>query len=178
MNQRAELPPAADRLAERHYREALVSEEQALEIRKKVLGERHHATAESPNNVAVLDEKLQANAKAKPLYQQALEIRRKVVGELHPDTIQSLENLASLYVKEGNLDAAERLYRQALANRQRLAGDKDPGAAATFQQLMRIYRHEDPAARRIRPTMRRPGKRKIESILACSRVATASRIAE
>jgi CHAT domain-containing protein len=124
------------------YREALVPQEQALEIRKKLLGEMHPDTVTNLNNVAVIYAQLHADAKVEPLYQQALSIRRKILGEMHPDTAASLENLALFYDGRGKLDQAEPLFRQALAIRQRLAGEKDNATVTTFNNLMALYRRK------------------------------------
>ena len=58
--------------------------EQALAIRKAVLGERHPDTAPSLNNLAGLLHEQGDYAAAKPLYEQALAIRKAVLGERHP----------------------------------------------------------------------------------------------
>jgi CHAT domain-containing protein len=124
------------------YREALVPAEQALAIRKKILGETHPDTAANLNFVAVLYEDLHADAKVEPLYQQALQIRKKTLGEQHPLTAASLENLALFYDNRGKLDQAEPLYRQTLSIRQRILGEKDNATVATFNKLMSVYRRK------------------------------------
>jgi CHAT domain-containing protein len=128
--------------AQGRYREALIPQEQSLEIRKKFLGEMLPDLATNLNNVAMIYAQLHADAKAEPLYQQALSIRRKVLGEMHPDTAASLENLAVLYDGRGKLEQAEPFYRQALFIRQRLAGEKDNATLATFNKLMALYRRK------------------------------------
>src|SRR5207302_1041994 len=79
------------------YDKALPLYEQALVIRKKVLGEEHPDYAQILNNLAVLNCKMGQYDKAQPLQEQALAIRKKVLGEEHPDYAQSLDNLANLY---------------------------------------------------------------------------------
>ncbi len=122
------------------FRESTVPEEQALEIRKKLLGEAHPSTAQGVNNVAASYERLHADGKVEPLYKQALQIRRKVLGDSHPATAVSLANLADLYAGQGKLDQAEALYRDALGIQQRVLGEKDNLTVATFMSLMAIYR--------------------------------------
>ncbi len=58
---------------------------QALEIRKKALGEGHPKYASTLNNLAALYYALGAYDQAEPLYRQALEIKKKALGEDHPD---------------------------------------------------------------------------------------------
>ena len=70
--------------------------EQALAIRKAVLGERHPDTASSLNNLAALLRAQGDYAAARPLFEQALAICKAVLGERHPDTATSLNNLAGL----------------------------------------------------------------------------------
>ena len=54
--------------------------QEALRIRRKVLGSEHPDTALSLNNLAVLYVDMGEYPKAEPLYQEALRIRQKVFG--------------------------------------------------------------------------------------------------
>jgi len=67
---------------------------QALEIRKKALGEQHPAYATSLNNLALLYRNMGEYAKAEPLFRQALELKKKALGEQHPDYATSLNTTA------------------------------------------------------------------------------------
>ena len=58
--------------------------EQALALRKAVLGERHPDTANSLNNLAELLEAQGDYAAAKPLLEQALALRKAVLGGATP----------------------------------------------------------------------------------------------
>lgn len=68
--------------------------EQALEIRKKVLGEEHPDTATSLNNLAVLCFYENKFNEAAGHVRKALAIRKKVLGKGHPETRSSMEDLA------------------------------------------------------------------------------------
>jgi tetratricopeptide (TPR) repeat protein len=70
--------------------------EQALAIRRKVLGEEHPDTATSLNNLGRLLEDMGDYAGARPYFEQALAICRKVLGKEHPDTRIARENLERL----------------------------------------------------------------------------------
>ena len=67
---------------------------QALEIKRKTLGEEHPGFATSCNNLALLYYSTDRYEEAEPLMKQALEIRRHVLGEEHPDFAASCHNLA------------------------------------------------------------------------------------
>jgi CHAT domain-containing protein/Tfp pilus assembly protein PilF len=113
--------------------------QQALAIRKEVLGEKHPSTATSLNNLAGLYESQGNYSAAEPLYQQALAIVKEVLGEKHPDTAASLNNLAGLYESQGNYSAAEPLYQQALAIRKEVLGEKHPDTAQSLNNLAVLY---------------------------------------
>ena len=112
---------------------------QALEIRKKALGEEHPDYATSLNNLAALYRAMGAYARAEPLYRQALEIRKKALGEEHPDYATSLNNLAELYHAMGAYDRAEPLYRQALEIRKKALGEEHPDYATSLNNLAELY---------------------------------------
>jgi tetratricopeptide (TPR) repeat protein len=69
---------------------------QALELRKRLLGEDHPAVASSLNNLAGLYDSQGRYSEAEPLYLQALELAERVLGVNHPSTVTIRENLAIL----------------------------------------------------------------------------------
>src|SRR5262249_47982952 len=87
--------------------------EQALAIRKVVLGEHHPDYARGLNNLAYVLESQGNLARAKPLLRQALAIQQEVLGEHHPDYANCLTNLVLLLQAEGDLIEARR--HEALA---------------------------------------------------------------
>ena len=112
---------------------------QALEIKKKALGEGHPDYATSLNNLAGLYHAMGAYDRAEPLFRQALEIRKKALGEGHPDYATSLNNLAALYRAMGAYDRAEPLFRQALEIRKKALGEGHPDYAASLNNLALLY---------------------------------------
>src|SRR5262249_26991389 len=96
------------------YGEAQPLLQQALVLRKKVLGEQHPHTALSYNNLAY---NLKAQGKygeAQPLYQKALDLKKKVLGEQHPATANSYNNLAGNHYAQGQHRKAVRAWQAAL----------------------------------------------------------------
>jgi tetratricopeptide (TPR) repeat protein len=104
-------------------REALPLAEQALRLRREILGGEHQETELSLHNWAAQYEALGEYAKAEPLFQQALEIQRKARGEGHPDYAASLNNLTSLYDAMGEYAKAEPLFQQALEIQRKAVGE-------------------------------------------------------
>ncbi len=112
---------------------------QALELRKRLLGEDHPHVAQSLNNLAFLYYSQGLYDQAEPLFLQALELRKRLLGDNHPDVASSLHNLASLYDSQGLYDQAEPLYLQALELCQRLLGDNHPDVAQSLNNLASLY---------------------------------------
>ncbi|MGK7935249.1 MAG: tetratricopeptide repeat protein [Xenococcaceae cyanobacterium] len=121
------------------YNEAIPLAEQALAIRKKVLGDNHPDVAESLNNLAVLYESQGRYTEAEPLYQQALTIRKQQLGDNHPDVAESLNNLAVLYESQGRYSEAETLHKESLAIRKQRLGDNHPNVAQSLNNLAGVY---------------------------------------
>jgi tetratricopeptide (TPR) repeat protein len=69
---------------------------QALELRKRLLGQEHPDVASSLQNLANLYESQGKYAEAEPLFLQALEIAERLLGVNHPNTSTIRENLQSL----------------------------------------------------------------------------------
>ncbi|WP_343327452.1 tetratricopeptide repeat protein, partial [Geitlerinema sp. PCC 9228] len=63
---------------------------QALEMRKRLLGEQHPDVATSLSSLAILYKDQGRYEEAEPLYRQALEMRKRLLGEQHPSVAASL----------------------------------------------------------------------------------------
>ena len=109
--------------------------EQALAIRREVLGEKHPDTAASLNNLGLLLQDMGDYPAARPYLEQAFAIRREVLGEKDPDTATSLNNLGGLLWTMGEYAAARTYYEQALAIRREKLGEKHRDTAASLNNL-------------------------------------------
>ncbi|MCP3960445.1 MAG: serine/threonine protein kinase [bacterium] len=109
--------------------------EEALVIRRRVLGREHLAVAESLDNMAALLLARGEYAAARTSSREALEMRRRLLGDEHPSVAESLNNLAQALQAEGDYAAAEPLLREALAMKKRLLGDDHPSVAVGVNNL-------------------------------------------
>ena len=75
------------------YAAARKYHEQALAIRREILGEKHSDTADSLESLGGAAEHAGDYATARRCHEQALAIRRELFGEKHADTAGSLDNL-------------------------------------------------------------------------------------
>ncbi|NEO97585.1 MAG: tetratricopeptide repeat protein [Symploca sp. SIO2E9] len=112
---------------------------QALDLRKRLLGEQHPDVASSLNNLAALYQFLGRYEQAEALYLQALDLSKRLLGEQHPDVATSLNNLANLYKSLGRYEQAEPLYLQALDLSKRLLGEEHPSVATSLNNLANLY---------------------------------------
>ena len=121
------------------YEKAQELYSQVLEIRKRVLGEEHSATATSYNNLAGVYDSQGKYKKAKGLYEKALRIRERVLGEEHPDTAASYNNLAYVHARQGEYGKAGGLYGKALGIYERVLGEEHPNTADSYNNLAGVY---------------------------------------
>uniref|UniRef100_UPI00313BBEAF tetratricopeptide repeat protein n=1 Tax=Crocosphaera sp. Alani8 TaxID=3038952 RepID=UPI00313BBEAF len=122
------------------YQEAVPLAEQALEIRKNILGTEHIDISISLNNLALLYRAMGRYEQALPLYQDALAMDKKLLGDSHPSVATSLNNLAGLYRAMGRYEQALPLYQEALAMLKQLLGDSHPNVATSLNNLAGLYR--------------------------------------
>ena len=109
--------------------------EQALDIRREVLGERAPDTAVSLNNMGYILASQGELTAARGYYEQALSIYREVLGERHPDTAQSLNNLAGVLESQGELTAARDYFEQALSIKREVLGERHPATALSLNNM-------------------------------------------
>jgi tetratricopeptide (TPR) repeat protein len=124
------------------YSEAEPLYQQALELRKRLLGDNHPSLATSLNNLAGLYKSTGHYNKAELLYQEALELRKRLLGENHPDVAASLNNLALLYDEQGRYEEAEPLYLRSLELAKSLLGENHPSFAFMLNNLALLYYHQ------------------------------------
>jgi tetratricopeptide (TPR) repeat protein len=109
--------------------------EQALAIRRKVLGEEHPDTILSFNNLGGLLESMGDYSGAWTNYEQVLANQRKTLGEEHPDTARSLYNLGGLLYSMGDYPSARLYFAQALAIHRKVLGDEHPDTVRNVNKL-------------------------------------------
>ena len=114
--------------------------EQALAVRRRVLGEEHPATLTSMNNLALTLSAQGDLAGARSLQEQVLAVSRRVLGEEHPDTLGSMNNLANTLRAQGDLAGARSLHEQALAVRRRVLGEEHPDTLTSMNNLAESLR--------------------------------------
>ena len=98
----------------KQYAKAELLYQEALQIRKKALGEKHPDYANSLNNLGYLYMVRRRHADAEPLFLEAMRILKEALGEKHPKYADSLMSLALLYDDTTKPAKAEPLYRRAL----------------------------------------------------------------
>ena len=108
---------------------------EALEIRRKVLGEDHSDTAGSYSNVAVLLDRRGQHADAEPLHRKARAAWRKALGENHPDTARGDHNLAINLEYQGRFADATPLFQNALETWRKVLGEDHPDTAQAYSSL-------------------------------------------
>jgi tetratricopeptide (TPR) repeat protein len=121
------------------YPEAQRQIERALDLRRRVLGERHPDTLFSSNSLATVLERQGRFAQAEPLYSQVLELRRRVLGIEHPRTLKTMYSLAATYGGQGNYGAAEALYTRLVDVQQRVLGQEHRDTLASLGNLAAVY---------------------------------------
>ena len=91
----------------RDYTAARKYHEQALAIRREVLGEKHADTASSLFNLGLVAEDMRDYVTARKHHEQALAIQRELFREKHADTADSLNNLGLVADDAGDHAAGE-----------------------------------------------------------------------
>ena len=118
--------------------ESLAAAEEALIIRREVLGTAHRLYASSLTEQARAFSTLQQYQRAAECYEQAIACERKVLGD-HPDVASTLNLLANLQYERGNYPRAEQLHQQAADIRGRLLGKESLEYAGSIGGLGLVY---------------------------------------
>ena len=119
------------------YDKALDAYQQALAIRRKVLGEEHPSTATSYNNLGAVYDSKGEYSQAIEYYQKDLAICRKVLGEEHPSTATSYNNLGGVYYSKGEYPQAIEYFQTALSILKKNFPDGHPHIDMVSESLRR-----------------------------------------
>ncbi|QYS94110.1 Violaceus kinesin [Trichoderma simmonsii] len=124
------------------WREKEAVDQKALELRRKVLGERHPYTLESIASLAAAYHYQGQHEKAKACYQKAMELRRQTLGEKHPDTLRAMTLLGQVYQSHGQYKEAEALYKKALPLQREVLGEKHMHTLQSLASISGVYHYQ------------------------------------
>jgi CHAT domain-containing protein/tetratricopeptide (TPR) repeat protein len=120
-------------------RQALPLAEEALAIRRRLLGENHRDHALSLYNLGMQHAALYQVREAEQCYLRAGAIWKEVLGENHPSYAGNLLSLASLYKDQGDYSRALPLIEQARDIRRATLGPEHLAYATSLHNLAALY---------------------------------------
>jgi len=131
-------------LANLYFEQNLIQEsesyhQQALDIRRHLLGDNDPAVAQSLYNLAVLYDETEKFDQAKPNYEQALKIWYEQYGPNHSYVANTLNNLANVYAALGDSDSAVEMHKHSLKIRREIYGSMHAETARSLINLGKLY---------------------------------------
>ncbi|WP_322695398.1 tetratricopeptide repeat protein [Nostoc sp. DedSLP03] len=134
-------------LEQKNYKKAEDFLLQALELRKKLLGEEHLDVLDGFVALAHIYELQNRFIEAEALYEKVFEIRLRILGECHLQTIDSLHKLADTYYCQKQFSEAESRYLKVIELRKQLLGKDNPNLVVSLYDLGMTYymqaRHQE-----------------------------------
>jgi eukaryotic-like serine/threonine-protein kinase len=124
------------------YSEAQEQVQRAMDLRRRVLGEKHRDTLASMHKLGVLDWYRGKYAEGEPLLTKVLDARTRVLGQEDPDTLSAMNDLALLEWYRGEYAQAEPLFTKALEIRRHVLGQDHPDTLSTMNDLAGLYVHQ------------------------------------
>ncbi len=126
---------AGNEYSQARYAAALALYQQALQVCREGIGERHPYTAGSYNFVARCLAAQGKHVEALPLYRTALAICRETLGERHAHTAAAYNNVSGCLRALGRVSEALPLLKKALAINRQVRGEADPDTATSYDSL-------------------------------------------
>lgn len=123
----------------RKYDTALLLYQQALDIKRKSLGEEHLNCATSLNNIAQVYEQTHQPQKAAVCYEEILAIRRKAIGEENNEDAIIFISFGRLYTTLGRYEDAISAFRQASVITKKIYGEEHDRYATALSWLGIVY---------------------------------------
>ncbi len=118
-----------------NYSEAFESYKRALDIRRKLFGEKHSQTAECYHSVGITQHSLGDYTSALESHKRTLDIRRKVFGEEHPQTADSYHSVGVTQHSLGEYTSALESHNRALNIIRKLFGDDHSETADSYHSV-------------------------------------------
>ncbi|RIK67855.1 MAG: hypothetical protein DCC65_05125 [Planctomycetota bacterium] len=107
----------------------------SLDIRRRVLGDKHPLTITTLGNVASMRFQQGRYQEAEGLFRSALDAKRASGAPEDVETIGMMNNLAQVYVRQGRLAEAERLQSRVLDGQGRVQGPEHPDTLGAMVNL-------------------------------------------
>ncbi|KJZ69219.1 hypothetical protein HIM_11398 [Hirsutella minnesotensis 3608] len=114
----------------------------AVDIRKRVLGEEHPDTLSSMAWLASTYSSQGRWKEAEEVQLRAMETSKRLLGEEHPNTLSSMARLASTYSSQGRWKEAEELQLRAMETSKRVLGQEHPDTLSSMAWLASTYRNQ------------------------------------
>lgn len=109
--------------------------EDALAMRRRLLGSRDKDVAVTLVELGRAYEDAGRDDRAEPLFREALEIREQVFGDAHRETATSKSALALVLWRRGDIAGAEPLFRQSLETSRAVLSEDHPNVSSGLNNL-------------------------------------------
>jgi tetratricopeptide (TPR) repeat protein/predicted Ser/Thr protein kinase len=123
------------------WAEAQREVERAVDLRRRVLGEKNRETLDSMSNLASLYREQGKYAPAETLFNWVLEAQRHALGEENSETLGTINDLAIVYQGQGKYAQAATLFAKAMDGRRRIFGEGHPLTLTNMSNLAFVYRN-------------------------------------
>ncbi|XP_068751504.1 uncharacterized protein [Montipora capricornis] len=117
------------------FTSALQSDQRALDVRRKLLGEDHASTADSYHSLGVTQHSLGDFTSALHSFQRALDVRIKLFGEDHAITAESYHSLGLTQHSLGDFTSALHSFQRTLDVRIKLLGEDHASTADSYRSF-------------------------------------------
>jgi non-specific serine/threonine protein kinase/serine/threonine-protein kinase len=124
------------------YPESRRQSDRALDLRRRVLGDKHLETLTTMFTLASILSELGQVGEAESLFSRVLEARQRRLGEDDADTLKTAGKLGQAYMQEGKFAQAERLLKQTLERQRRVLGAEDYETLGSTFMLGNLYMRE------------------------------------
>jgi serine/threonine protein kinase/tetratricopeptide (TPR) repeat protein len=124
------------------YPQAQLLFDDAVEIRKRVLGAENPETLKSIHGVSRLLREQGRYAEAEKMQRDTLAVERRVLGNENPDTLDSVAELAVILDNEARYPEAEKLAQEALDTDRRVLGVEDDQTQWAMIVLASVFTDE------------------------------------
>jgi tetratricopeptide (TPR) repeat protein len=112
---------------------------EALELRRRTLGDDHPDTLKSIHDLGMQVAHHGTLPEAESYFREALEGSRRVLGNDHPDTLKLIQDLGSVIGVQGMADEAEPFLLEGLEGYRRVLGDDHPHTLESFSDVGGLF---------------------------------------